>query len=130
VPQPAQGWTDQQVEQILGNLLRAGVLVAAAVVAIGGGMYLGEYGAAPVDYRVFRGVEQELRSPRGVLADALTLHSRGVIQLGLLLLIATPVVRVIFSVYAFARQGDFTYVILTLIVLAVLLYGLFVEHAT
>jgi uncharacterized membrane protein len=130
VDQPGRGWTDEQVEQILGNLLRAGVLVAAAVVAAGGGMYLGQYGAAPVDYRTFRGVEQKLRSPRGILADALALHSRGVIQLGLLLLVATPVARVIFSVYAFARQRDFTYVILTLIVLAVLLYGLFVEHTS
>jgi uncharacterized membrane protein len=50
---------------------------------------------------------------------------RGWIQLGLLLLIATPVARVAFSVYAFARQRDFLYVGVTLIVLTVLLFGLF-----
>jgi uncharacterized membrane protein len=46
-------------------------------------------------------------------------------QLGLLLLIATPIVRVIFSVFAFAIEGDRMYVLFTLIVLAVLLYSLF-----
>jgi uncharacterized membrane protein len=53
------------------------------------------------------------------------LNSRGLIMLGLLLLIATPVARVIFSAFAFARERDFTYVCITLIVLGVLLYSLF-----
>ena len=102
--------------------------MAAVVVAAGGGMYLGQHGAEHVDYRVFHGVDPNLRSPSGIVAEAFAMHSRGVIQLGLLLLIATPVARVIFSVFAFARQRDFTYVMLTLAVLAVLLYGLFIEH--
>ena len=55
------------------------------------------------------------------------LGGRGIIQLGLLLLIATPVARVVFSVIGFVRQRDFVYVVLTLIVLAVLLYSLFIE---
>jgi uncharacterized membrane protein len=52
------------------------------------------------------------------------LHSRGLIQLGLLLLIATPVARVAFSVLAFAEQRDWLYVSITLVVLAVLVYSL------
>jgi uncharacterized membrane protein len=128
VCQAKQGWTDEQIEQILGNLLRVGVLAAAAVVALGGVMYLARYGTTPVDYHTFRGVPADLRSPTGIVADALALSSGGVIQLGLLLLVATPVARVIFSVFAFARQRDFTYVVLTLIVLAILLYSLFAEH--
>jgi uncharacterized membrane protein len=48
------------------------------------------------------------------------------VQLGVLLLIATPVARVAFSALAFARQRDYTYVALTLFVLAVLLCSLFV----
>jgi len=46
------------------------------------------------------------------------------IQLGLLLLIATPVARVAFSVVAFAMQRDRLYVAVALIVLAVLMYSL------
>ena len=58
------------------------------------------------------------------MADALALRSRGVIQLGLLLLAATSVARVAFAAFAFFRQHDYTYVVITLIVLSVLLYSL------
>jgi hypothetical protein len=47
-----------------------------------------------------------------------------VIQFGLLLLIATPLARVAFSVAAFALQRDRTYVVVTLFVLVVVLLGL------
>jgi uncharacterized membrane protein len=50
---------------------------------------------------------------------------RTLIQLGILALVATPVIRVLFSVLAFAVQRDRLYVPVTMIVLAILLYGLF-----
>jgi uncharacterized membrane protein len=120
--------TDARLEQTLGQLLQIGVLLAAAVVMAGGIVYLARHGGETVDYPVFRSEPGDLRSPMGIMADVLMLRSRGIIQFGLLLLIATPVARVIFSAFAFARQRDFTYVILTLIVLAVLLYSLFFGH--
>jgi uncharacterized membrane protein len=66
----------------------------------------------------------DLRSVSGIVRDALALRERGLIQLGLLLLIATPVARVAFSVAAFAMQRDRLYVVVALIVLAVLMYSL------
>jgi uncharacterized membrane protein len=122
--QPKRGWTDQQVEQIVGNLLRTGVAAAAAVVLAGGIFYLIRLGGTLPDYAVFRGEPADLRSVSGIVKDALSLHTRGVIQFGLLLLIATPVARVVFSVLAFALQRDRTYVMVTLIVFAVLMYSL------
>jgi uncharacterized membrane protein len=120
-------WTDEQVEQVIGNLLRAGVLTAAAVVLGGAIVYLSRHGTEPASekYRVFQGEPADLRNPFGVVADALGLKGRGIIQLGILLLIATPVARVLFSVFAFARERDFIYVVVTLLVLAILLYSLF-----
>ena len=123
--QPRETLTDVQVEKTVGNLLRAGVLVAAAVVVLGGILYLAKNGMKRTDYRIFHGEPADLRSPAGIVKDAVDFRSRSLIQLGLLLLIATPVARVIFSVYAFLRQREYTYVVLTLIVLAVLLYSLF-----
>ena len=117
-------WTEQQVENIVGNLLRAGVTLAAVVVFGGGALYLIRHGVASPDYRVFHGEPADLRSVSGVVTEALSLQGRGIIQLGLLLLMATPIARVAFSVFAFAQQRDLTYVIVTLIVLAVLLYSL------
>jgi uncharacterized membrane protein len=122
----AADWNDQRVEVLMGNLLRAGVVLAAAVVLFGGVLYLVRHGDEREDHRKFHGEAAELTSPSGVLADALEFRARGIIQLGLLLLIATPVARVAFSVFAFLRERDFTYVVLTLIVLTLLFYSLFV----
>jgi uncharacterized membrane protein len=116
---------DEQVEQTMGNLLRAGVLAAGVVVLVGGVIYLYRHGSELPDYRVFRGEPADLRNPLGIVKDATALRGPAVIQLGVLLLIATPVLRVLFSVGAFARQRDFTYVVVTLVVLAVLLSSLF-----
>ena len=121
-------WSDEWVEEVMGNLLRAGVSLAAAVVLMGGIFYLIRYHSTSPGYRVFRGEPADLRSVSGILADAIELRSRGLIQLGLLLLVATPVARVVFSVLAFARQRDLTYVALTLMVLAVLIYSLVGWH--
>jgi uncharacterized membrane protein len=119
-----RGWADEQVEQIVGNLLRAGVMAAAAVVLVGGILYLIRYGTAVPDYRVFHSEPSDLRSLSGIVRDAFSWRRRGLIQFGLLLLIATPVARVAFSVFAFALQRDRTYVLVTLIVLALLMYSL------
>jgi uncharacterized membrane protein len=119
--------SDEKVEQFLGNLLRAGVLVAATVVLTGGVVYLVRHGGERPHYRLFEGEPADLRSPRGIVEEAATFSGRGIIQLGLLLLVGTPVARVFFSALAFGRQRDFIYVLLTLIVLAVLLYSLFLS---
>jgi uncharacterized membrane protein len=119
-----RAWTDERVERVIGTLLRWGVILAAAVVLAGGVMYLARYGSTIPDYRVFRGEPSDLRNVSGIVTDAVSWRSRGLIMFGLLLLIATPMARVAFSVVAFALQRDRTYVMVTLIVLAALLYGL------
>jgi uncharacterized membrane protein len=122
---PQENWTDQRIENVLGNLLRAGVLLSALVVSIGGAIYLIRHGHEPVGFRVFRGEPADLRSLRGIIRDTLELRGEGIIQLGLLLLIATPVARVAFSIFGFAEERDGMYMVFTLIVFAVLLYSLF-----
>lgn len=116
--------TDDEFDQILGRVLRAGVVVAATVVAIGAAVYLIRHGHEQPMYHVFRGEPGDLTSIRGVLADTLAGRGRGIIQLGLLLLISTPIARVVFSVGGFLRQRDWMYVAITSVVLALLLYSL------
>ena len=117
-------WTDQRVEEWIGALLRAGVTLAAAVVLFGGSVYLGRHGNAAPQYHVFVGEPTDLRTISGIIKDVLAFRGRGLIQLGLLLLIATPVARVAFSVVAFAIQRDRLYVVVTVIVLAILTFSL------
>jgi uncharacterized membrane protein len=117
-------WSDHQVEQTVGNLLRIGVLVSMAIVLIGGGIFLLRHARERSDHFDFQGEPSALRHPAGIVGEAWNLSGRGVIQLGLLVLIATPIFRVVFSAYAFWRQGDRVYVVITLIVLTVLTFGL------
>ncbi len=121
---PKRSWTDQKLENILGNLLRAGVLLSALVVLIGGVIYLLRHGRSPMDFRVFRGEPADLRGVRGIIRDTVALQGRGIIQLGLLLLIATPLARVAFSIFGFAEERDRMYVVFTLSVFSILLYSL------
>jgi len=118
-------WTDQKVENLVGNLLRTGVSLAALIVFAGAVVYLAKHGAEPADYRVFHGEPNQLRTISGVLQETVALQGRGIIQLGLLLLIATPVARVGLSILGFAAERDRMYVVFATIVLVILLYSLF-----
>ena len=75
-------WTDQKVEDLVGNLLRTGVLLSALIVFCGAVVYLHRHGGEPADYRLFRGEPSDLRAIPGVLRDAFALQGRGIIQLG------------------------------------------------
>ena len=124
-PSAAKGvWTDQKLENLVGNLLRAGVSISAFVVAFGGIVYLARHWGEPANYRVFQGEPSDLRSVGGIVRNAFEFHGRGIIQFGLLLLIATPVFRVALSIWGFAEEKDRMYMVFTCIVLAVLLYSL------
>jgi len=116
--------TDSQVEKWIAVLLRGGVLLAASVVLLGGILHLAHHGTVRPDYHVFHGEPMELRKPNLILREAFTGRPDAIIQLGMLLLILTPVARVGFSVVAFVVERDRMYVAMTLVVLAVLLYSL------
>ncbi|WP_017318629.1 DUF1634 domain-containing protein [Mastigocladopsis repens] len=113
-----------QLEQLLSNFLKYGVIFASSVVLIGGILYLIRHGAERADYQFFQGEPSDFRSPAGVLTAVLSGSRRGIIQLGLLLLVATPIIRVVISLFIFIRQREFTYVLITLIVLTALIYSL------
>jgi uncharacterized membrane protein len=120
--------TDQKIDAIMGHLLRTGVVLTAILVFSGGVVFLIRHHQPVIDYRVFRGEPEALRSIPGIFKEALALRGQGLIQLGLLVLIATPVARVVFSVLAFLYQRDWLYVGVTLLVLGLLLFGLFGGH--
>ena len=118
-------WSDQKIEQTISHLLRVGVVISALVVFTGAVVFLTRHGQAPTAYHVFRGEPSDLRSLGGILRSAFSLHGRGIIQLGLVLLIFTPVARVAFSIWGFAAEHDRMYLVFTSVVLVVLLYSLF-----
>lgn len=126
--QTRRNLSERQIEIFVGNLLRSGVLLATAIVFVGGLLYLTFHGYEAPNYQIFRSEPPAFSSPEGVATAVLSGGRRGIIQLGLLLLIVTPIARVVFSLLAFLRQRDFLYVIITLIVLSGLIYSLVWEH--
>ena len=117
-------WSDEQFDTVLARVLRAGVLLSAAIVALGGVVFLARHAFEPPMYHVFRGEPQPFRSVSGIIGTAQELSGRGLVQLGLLFLIATPIARVVFSIVGFIRQRDWLYVGVTATVLALLAYSL------
>jgi len=109
---------------LLGRVLQTGVGVSAAVALLGGSIYLGRHGTSLTEYGEFRGVPHGLDTVRGIVRGALEGRGRWITQFALLILIATPIARVALSAFAFAREGDRTYVAICLFVLAMLLVGL------
>jgi len=116
--------SDKRAEEIIGILLRTGVTIAAVIVFLAAIPYLVQHGAAKPAYHIFHGEPSQLRHISGIVKGSLARDPASIIQFGLLLLIATPVARVAFSVFAFAAERDGMYVVITLIVLALLLYSL------
>jgi uncharacterized membrane protein len=117
-------WGDEQLELILAKVLLSGVISAAVVVLIGGVLYLIRHPGPLPDYREFHGESSPLRGIRGILKAVAAGQGRGLIQFGLVLLIATPVMRVALSLAGFVRERDNLYCVFTLIVLITLLLSL------
>jgi uncharacterized membrane protein len=116
--------SDQRLENIIGQLLRAGVLLSAAVVTIGGILYLVLEHGARVSYRTFIAGGPAMRTVSGIAHAALNLNSEGLMQAGLVLLILTPVARVALAVVGFALERDRLYAVVSFIVLAILAFSL------
>jgi uncharacterized membrane protein len=109
---------------VLGIVLRGGVLFSAAIVFAGGVLYLLHHGSSHPAYGRFAGEPSELRNIGAIARGAAGFNGRSLIQLGVLLLIATPISRVTFSLVEFGLERNWRYVAITAIVLALLAYSL------
>jgi uncharacterized membrane protein len=119
---------DRRLETMIGELLRAGVLLAAATVFAGGVLYLVRQHADRIDYHAFVAGAPSTRSVSGILQSAAHGHSEAIIEVGLLLLILTPIARVAVAMVGFLLERDRLYAMVSLIVLVILAFSLM--HAT
>jgi uncharacterized membrane protein len=115
---------DKDIEKIMGNLLRYGVILSAIIVIIGAVIYLFQHGNALPNYNEFAGEPKGITEVKKVWKTAFDGRGRSIIQLGLLVLIATPIARIIFSIIGYIFEKDYLYIIITIIVLSVILFSL------
>lgn len=113
-------WNDDRLDQVVSVVLRTGVSLAAVLVLIGGVAFVAKNRETIPDHRTFHGAAAELTRVAGILHGAATLNPLFVIQLGILVLIATPIIRVVACAAGFAFEKDWMYAVVSLIVLAFL----------
>lgn len=117
-------FADKDIQIILGTLLRVGVVASMTVVLIGGILYLSKYSSDHIDYHSFDPSKTPYSSFLAIFQGLRHLDGKAIIQFGTLLLIFTPVTRVVFSIFSFLIERDYLYVLIGLFVLMVILISL------
>jgi uncharacterized membrane protein len=120
---------DTDMQLLLGRVLRAGTVTSICIVFFGGIIYLYRHGHSIPDYKEFKGIPDFVSHARGLFDGALNLKGQAIIQLGIMLLIATPILRVIFSTIGFALERDYLYVGISLLVLFIIFMSMINGHA-
>ncbi len=120
---------DVQIQNSLARLMVTGTLVSAAIIAAGLVWYLSAHVGLKAGDHLFSGEPRYFENPVSMVQRALDLreigHRRSVIMIGIALLLINPVLRVAFAAFGFAAQKDRAYTIISLIVLAILLFSFF-----
>lgn len=106
----------EDINRALYHVLRAGVLLSVAFILFG--FVLEAFGAG--------GLPTQSIPPRRLLVEVLRFTPAGYVNLGILVLIFTPVARVFVSLLSFAEERDRTFTLITFIVLVNLLSSFFV----
>lgn len=117
------------IEKILSYILRVGLFLAILVAVVGAVLLIYQNGSHAYNFSAFQGEPKELTDIHLLVKEAIhfNLSPLALIQLGLLILIATPVCRVLVGFLLFLSQKDYLYTALSAIVLSILLYGLFIS---
>lgn len=115
---------DEDVQLLIGNVLRWGVIISMLVVFTGGVIYIFRHGQETASYHNFKGEPDFLKNINGIFTGVWAIRGRAIIQTGILLLIATPVVRIILSIISFSLEKDYLYIIITLIVFSIILLSM------
>ena len=118
---PGHKFNDRDIQQIIGKMLRYGVLTSCAITLLGGIFYLFYHGMDAIpDYHIFTGSASAYTSLAPVLNGVLHFDVKEIVQFGVIVLIATPILRVAMSLIAFALEKDKLYVVISMIVLGII----------
>jgi uncharacterized membrane protein len=114
---------DADLELVIGQLLRYGVILSSVIVAAGGVVYLYRHGAEQPRFSQFKGEPDKMKSLSPMWQSILRGEGRPLIQLGLCVLIATPIARIALSIIGYLLEKDYLYLVLTLVVLTIILWN-------
>ncbi|MDY0931451.1 DUF1634 domain-containing protein [Chryseobacterium sp. CFBP8996] len=122
-------FTDVDLNRSVGNLLRLGVILSVITSLIGFVKLFMEGFEMPKKYKLLN---------MGTSSDKVWSHfwetlckgeGMAIIQLGILMLIFTPLMRIIFALIGYLKEKDYVYVIISSIVLAIMAISFFTGYA-
>ena len=114
------GLQDRSLQNVIGNLLRWGVIISLVVVLVSGFVYLLQRGHDLPAYRSFALGSNPYTTLTEVLRGMRRHQTLAFIQSGILILIATPIARILFALIGFMKEKDYRYVVISLIVLGII----------
>ena len=120
---------DKDMQLVIGWILRVGVVISMTIVFIGGVFYLYRHGHSIPQYHTFKSVPFFVQNASGLINGVFTLKGQAIIQLGILLLIITPILRVAFSIIGFIIEKDYLYTFITIVVLLIIMASMFTGQA-
>lgn len=120
---------DTDIQALIGQVLRLGMIVSISIVFLGGIIYLYRHGHSVPNYRVFKGIPPFLQHTGSLLQAAFQIRGQAIIQLGVILLVATPILRVVFSMIGFMLEKDYMYVAISFLVLLIIFASMMGGHA-
>ncbi len=113
------------IQQLIGNTLRWGVTISCLIAFIGGGIYLWMHGTEPMpDYSHFSYTDEHpaaYTTLNGIVSGIATMNAMSWVQLAVIALILTPILRVLLSFFDFIRERDWLYSAISAIVLAIII---------
>jgi uncharacterized membrane protein len=118
---------DTDMQAVIGWVLRIGVIVSISVVFVGGVIYISRHGGSIPNYSKFNGVPNFVQL-HGLINGIINLKGRSIIQAGIILLIATPILRIVFSTLGFVLEKDYLYVGISLLVLLIIIISSISGH--
>jgi len=117
------------MQLLLGRVLRAGTIISVSIVFIGGIIYLYRHGQSVADYSVWKGIPGFIEHASSLVNGAFDFKEQAIIQIGIILLVATPIIRVIFSAIGFVLEKDYMYTGISILVLLIILASMISGHA-
>jgi uncharacterized membrane protein len=119
---------DTDIQATIGWVLRTGVMLSISIVLFGGAVYIYRHGHDIANYSTFKD-DSDFAQLTGIINGILTFRGRAIIQGGIILLIATPIIRVAFSAVGFVFEKDYLYTGISLLVLLIIFISMLSGHA-
>jgi uncharacterized membrane protein len=120
---------DTDIQSLLGKVLRAGTVMSMSIVFLGGILYIYRHGYSVVNYHKFTGIPDFVQYTSRLIPGAISFKGQAIIQIGIILLIFTPILRVFVSSIGFLLEKDYLYTFISLVVLAIIFASMLSGHA-